>query len=322
MEVLLHEKQIYEYEDTIRKFKEQNEGRNLLTNSELTQLEKKLERLKQKVYSQLTAWERVTICRHPSRPRSIDYTKNICEKFVELKGDRLFGDDHAVIGGLAVIGGVKFLVIGQEKGCDTESRMHRNFGMLHPEGFRKAMRLMRLAEKFKLPVVSLLDTPGAYAGLTAEERGQGWAIAENLRDMALLTTPIIVVVIGEGASGGALGMGVGDAISMLEHSYYSVITPEGCASIIWKDVSKKAIAAEALKLNAESLLQNGLIDEIIKEPLGGAHHNPAMVYQNVKNYILEQWNLLKEVPPNTLVEQRYMKFRKMGKFLVNGVANS
>lgn len=312
--MLAHEKQILEYEKTIATVKEQNKQNALWSDDELVKLEKKLDQLKKRVYSQLTPWERVAICRHPARPHSIDYIKNICEEFVEIHGDRLYRDDHAVIAGFAKIGGVKFLVLGQEKGNDTESRLDRNFGMMHPEGYRKAMRCMHLAAKFKLPVLCLLDTPGAFPGLAAEERGQGWAIAQNLMEMARLPTPIIVLLVGEGCSGGALGMGVGDVVSMLEHSYYSVISPEGCASILWKDAGKNALAAETLKMHAEELLQLDVIDAMIEEPQGGAHHNPQAVYQSVKQYVLDQWSILKEIPLDLLLEQRYQKFRRMGKF--------
>jgi acetyl-CoA carboxylase carboxyl transferase subunit alpha len=313
MDALPHEKQIYEYIKTIEHLKKQNQDLPLFQ-AEIHQLEQKLAFLKSEVYSKLTPWQRVMICRHPSRPHTVHFLKHMCTKFTELSGDRMFREDSSIIGGLAEINGLKCVIIGQEKGSDTESRVHRNFGMLNPEGFRKALRLMKLAEKFRLPVVSLLDTPGAYPGLEAEERGQGWAIAQNLREMSRLATPIIVVVIGEGCSGGALGMGVGDTIGMLEHSYYSVISPEGCASILWKDPSKNIDAASALKLNAENLLELGIIDTIIKEPLGGAHHNPEMIYQNVKAFILEQWQMLKGIPIPLLLEQRYFKFRRMGRF--------
>ncbi len=316
MTLLAHEKQIFEYEETIKKVREQNKNNALWSTTELKKLEDKLTQLKKKVYSNLSAWERVSICRHPKRPHSIDFIKNICEDFVEICGDRLYRDDPAVITGLATIGGVKFMVIAQEKGHDTESRLKRNFGMLHPEGYRKAMRCMRLAAKFELPILSLIDTPGAYPGLTAEERGQGWAIAQNLLDMSRLPTPIIILLIGEGCSGGALGVGIGDVIGMLEHAYYSVISPEGCASILWKDASKNATAAAALKMHAEDLLELEIIDEIIEEPLGGAHHDPAAVYQNVKKYISDQWKVLKKIPLHLLLEQRYQKFRKMGKFSI------
>ena len=312
---LPHEKQIYEYLKTIEHLKKQDQDTPLFT-QEITKLEEKLEKLKKKIYSELTPWERVLICRHAKRPHTIDYTKNIASKFIELFGDRTFRDDSSVIGGFAEIDGRRVMLIGQEKGGETEERIFRNFGMVCPEGFRKAMRLMKLAEKFSLPVVTLLDTPGAYAGLEAEERGQGWAIAHNLQEMASLKTPIVVVVIGEGCSGGALGMGVGDVIGMLEHAYYSVISPEGCASILWKDSSLKQDAASKLKLNAEDLLELGIIDEIIPEPLGGAHHDPQMVYNGVKKFITEQCQILGRIPKDILLEQRYQKFRRMGRFMV------
>lgn len=312
MDYLPHEKQINEYVKTIEHLKKQNQA-NPLFSKEIEKLEEKLQKLKEKVYSELNPWQRVTISRHPARPHTTDYIKNICSSFHELCGDRNFGDDHSIIGGLAQIGEMKCVLIGQEKGNDTESRIYRNFGMLNPEGFRKAMRLMRLAERFHLPVVSLLDTPGANPRLEAEERGQGWAIAENLRDMSNLKTPIIIVVIGEGCSGGALGMGVGDVVGMLEHSYYSVISPEGCASILWKDSSRSVDAAAALKLNAENMMELGIVDEVIPEPLGGAHHDPLATCKNVKTFILEQWQILKKIPYNLLIEQRYLKFRTIGK---------
>jgi acetyl-CoA carboxylase carboxyl transferase subunit alpha len=316
LDILPHEKQIQEYIKTIEHLKKQNQD-NPIFNAEIRKLEQKLEKLKQKIYSELTPWQRILICRHPLRPHAINFFTSMCENFVELAGDRCFRDDHAMVGGLAMIGGVKCVVIGQEKGYDTESRVYRNFGMLNPEGFRKALRLMKLAEKFHLPVISLLDTPGAYPGLEAEERGQGWAIAHNLREMARIKTPIIVVVIGEGCSGGALGMGVGDAIGMLEHAYYSVISPEGCASILWKEASKNIEAASSLKLNAENLMELKIIDAIIPEPLGGAHHDSQQTYQNVKQFILDQWNVLRRIPIPLLLEQRYLKFRQMGQYLEN-----
>lgn len=268
MEILPHEKQVYEYIKTVAHLKKQNKENPLFT-EEIRKLEQKLEKLKQETYSALSAWERILIARHSSRPHTIDYIKNIGENFIEMSGDRCFSDDHSIIGGLIKIGGQKFMVIGQEKGNDTESRVYRNFGMLNPEGFRKALRLMKIAEKFSLPIISFLDSPGAFPGLEAEERGQGWAIAYNLREMARIKTPIIVAIIGEGCSGGALGMGVGDVVGMLEHACYSVITPEGCASILWKDAAKKVEAAHALKLNSENLLDLKVIDVIIPEPLGG-----------------------------------------------------
>lgn len=314
MEALPHEKQIHEYIKTIEHLKKQSQD-NPIFDAEIKKLEQKLEKLKEKVYSGLTPWQRVLISRHPSRPHSIDYFQSIFDKFMELSGDRNFRDDHSIVGGLAVIGGIKCVVIGQEKGNDTESRVYRNFGMLNPEGFRKALRLMRMAEKFHLPIISLLDTPGANPILEAEERGQGWAIAQNLRDMMRINTPIIIVVIGEGCSGGALGMGIGDVIGMLKHSYYSVISPEGCASILWKDSSKKEEAATNLKLNAENLLDLKIIDAIIDEPLGGAHQDPETTFRNVKQFIIEQLNILSRIPSPILLEQRYLKFRQIGSYL-------
>lgn len=315
MEHLPHEREIQEYVKTIAHLKKQNNN-NPIFNTEINKLEQKLEKLKQKVYKELTPWQRIQICRHPSRPHTIDYIKNICQQFHELCGDRTFGNDHAIIGGFAKIGSMKCMIIGQEKGHDTESRVHHNFGMLHPEGFRKALRLMQLAEKFNLPIISFLDTPGAYAALEAEERGQGWAIAQNLRAMARIATPITIVIIGEGCSGGALGMGVGDVIGMMEHAYYSVIAPEACATILWKDAKKNVEAASILKLNAEDMLRLNIIDAIINEPLGGAHHDPQKAYVNMQQFLLEQWHTFRNIPQEILIEQRYLKFRKMGEFSI------
>jgi len=314
MTVLPHEKQIFELEQTMNKLKEQNKNNSLWSQEELQKMERKLDLLKKNVYSQLEPWDRVAICRHPQRPHAIDYIENMTEEFFELSGDRTFQDDHAIIAGLAKIGNRKFMVIGQEKGKDTESRLFRNFGMPHPEGYRKAIRCMKLAAKFNVPIVSLVDTPGAYPGLTAEERGQGWAIAHNLCEMAGLPVPVIVVLIGEGCSGGALGIGVGDVVGMLEHAYYSVISPEGCASILWKDAGKNAVAASALKMHAEDLMKLEVIDAIIPEPQGGAHLDPKQAYASTKAFICEQWELLCDVPRQRLLENRYQKFRKMGKF--------
>lgn len=314
METLPHERQIEETLRTIEHLKKQNQNNSLFT-QEIKKLEEKLEKLKEKIYSELSPWDRVQISRHPMRPHTIDYIKHLTKTFQELSGDRLFGDDHSIIGGLAEIDDLKCVIIGQEKGNDTESRVYRNFGMLNPEGFRKALRLMKLAEKFNLPVISLLDTPGANPILEAEERGQGGAIAFNLREMSRLKVPIVVVVIGEGCSGGALGMGVGDAVLMLQHAYYSVISPEGCASILYKDPMKKIESAEALKLTSEDLLKLGVVDAIINEPLGGAHHNPELMYKYVKKAILDEVSTLKNIPVDLLIEQRYEKFRRIGQIL-------
>ncbi|MEN9343279.1 MAG: acetyl-CoA carboxylase, carboxyl transferase, alpha subunit [Chlamydiota bacterium] len=316
MSTLAHEKQIREYEKTLSELKHHGQFQALWSKEEESLLESKLDALKKKVYSQLSPWDRVQICRHPDRPKGLDYIQKMCDEFIELHGDRRFDDDRAVICGLAKISGIKFMVIAQEKGNDTESRVERNFGMMHPEGYRKAIRCMRMAAKFGLPILSLIDTPGAHPGLGAEERGQGWAIAENLFEMARLPTPILVVLIGEGCSGGALGIGVGDWIAMLEHSYYSVISPEGCASILWKDNNKKEDAAKILKMHPEELAEFGIIDAIIEEPLGGAHHDPAQTFSHVKAAVVKQWLYLKEVDPKVLVEWRYQKYRKMGHFSI------
>ncbi len=306
-------KEIVEYEKAIQQFREQNDKNPILSIAELLDLEQRLDKLKE-VYSSLTPWQRVQICRHPNRPHSIDFIQNMCEEYIELCGDRTYSDDRAVIGGLAKIEGEKFVIVGQEKGNDTESRLKRNFGMLHPEGFRKALRLAQMGDKFQLPIIFLLDTPGAYPGLSAEERGQGWAIALNLRELFRIGTPIIVLIIGEGCSGGALGMGIGDTIGMLEHSYYSVISPEGCASILWKNAAKNSEAAAKLKMQAEDLIAFDIIDKVIKEPLGGAHYNPQEIYARVKQFIVDEWKVLREYPSNTLLERRYQKFRHMGSY--------
>jgi len=314
MAILPHEKQIFEYEETVKQVKKQNKNNSLWSQEEIQKLEKKLSILKDKVYSNLSSWDRVLICRHSKRPHSIDYLENIFDEYEEIFGDRTFSNDPSIITALVKIKNQKFVFVGQEKGNDTDSRIYRNFGMTHPEGYRKALRAMKLAEKFSLPIISFLDTPGAYPGLTAEERGQGWAIARNLWEMAQLEAPIIVVLIGEGCSGGALGIGVGDNIAMLEHSYYSVISPEGCASILYKDATKNDKAAKTLKMHAEDLIKLNIIDKIIKEPQGGAHINPEEIYKNVKLYILEAFDSLKNIKADTLIENRYKKFRKMGDF--------
>lgn len=310
--MLTHEKQIKECEEALGRLKEQNSASEVWTDEEIVSLESRLEKLKAKVYSQLSPWERVTISRHPERPQSKDYIDHIVEGFEELHGDRLFRDDAAIIMGTGRIGGEKFMIIGHEKGKDTDSRLYRNFGMPHPEGYRKALRAMKLAEKFKVPLLCLIDTPGAHPGLAAEERGQGWAIAKNLMEMAHLKTPIIAVLIGEGCSGGALGIGIADRVAMLEHAYYSVISPEGCASILWKDSSKKAEAAERLKLTSNDLIEFKIVDHVIDEPLGGAHYDPQAVYESVKDYITRENATLKQLPLETLLKERYNKFRQLG----------
>ena len=265
------------------------------------------------IYKNLTPWQRVQLSRHPNRPYTLDYIKAIFkDSFLELHGDRNFKDDKAMIGGLGKIGDQSFMFIGQQKGFNTKTRQYRNFGMANPEGYRKALRLMKSAEKFGIPVVTLIDTPGAYPGLEAEERGQGEAIARNILEMTRLKVPIITVIIGEGASGGALGIGVGDRVLMLENTWYSVISPESCSSILWRSWEYKEQAAEALKLTAKDMKKMNLVDEIIKEPLGGAHKNPKKTYILTQQAIIKYYNELKNLSPKDLVEQRMNKYAKMG----------
>lgn len=312
IDALPHERQIVEYQQAIAQLKKHQTSP--ASDAEVKELEKHLTNLKKKVYSGLTPWEKVSICRHPKRPHALDYIRRLCENFIELAGDRLYADDHAIVGGIGVIDGQPYMIIGQEKGHDIDSRIHHNFGMAHPEGYRKALRLMKMAAKFNLPVLTLIDTSGAYPALTAEERGQGWAIAANLLEMARLPTPIIIVIIGEAASGGALAVGIGDSIGMLEHAYYSAITPEGCASILWKDVAKAKDAATTLQLTAQDVKKLEIIDTIIQEPEGGAHHDPEVAFRNVKAFIIEEYKALSEMPKNLLLERRYEKFRKLGAY--------
>lgn len=310
---LPHEKPIFDYQSVIEKLKEDH-ARGLWNEQEIAVLEEKLERLKQHTYAQLDPWQRVQISRHTQRPRALQVIAGICQEFEEIFGDRLYRDDPALVCGFCKIGQSRFICLAQEKGTDLDSRMARNFGMMHPEGYRKALRVMKLAEKFGLPVLTLIDTPGAYAGLEAEQRGQGWAIAENLKVMSRLKTPIISVILSEGASGGALGIGLSDVIGMLEHAYYSVITPEGCASILWKDTAKREQASAALKLNSENLLELALIDEVIPEPLGGAHHDIAQVYRDIQEFTCRWLPHLQNISTSVLLQNRYGKFRAMGRF--------
>ncbi len=281
---------------------------------EIAKLEDKLESMRSQVYANLSTWQRIQIARHPKRPYTMDYINMMSDDFMEIHGDRLFADDHAFITGFATIEGERVMVMGHQKGRDTAENVKRNFGCAHPEGYRKAMRAMRMAEKFGLPVVVFIDTPGAYPGIGAEERGQAQAIAENLRDMSEIRTPIVATVIGEGGSGGALGVGVADHIMILQNAYYSVISPEGCASILWRSATKAPEAAEALKLMGEHLIKFGIIDEIIPEPMGGAHQNPPMVANRLKAAILKQITRLKGFSADELLDHRYKKFRKIGVF--------
>lgn len=279
------------------------------------QIEKKLLEVKKDIYKNLTAWQRVQLSRHPERPYTLDYIKNICkDSFLELHGDRNFGDDKAMIGGLGKIEDQTFMFIGQQKGFNTKTRQYRNFGMANPEGYRKALRLMKKAEKFNIPVVCFIDTPGAFPGLEAEERGQGEAIARNIYEMTQLEVPIIVVIIGEGASGGALGIGVGDRVLMLENTWYSVISPESCSSILWRSWEHKEKAADALKLTADDMKNLSLIDKIVKEPVGGAHREKEHTYKIVSENLIDTYNELKKLSPEKLVEKRIDKYANMGEF--------
>jgi len=281
---------------------------------EMERLRKKCDKLKAEAFANLTDWQRTQLARHPRRPYTLDYIERICERFEELHGDRNFGDDAAIVAGMGWIAGKPLMVIGQQKGRDTKQKILRNFGMPKPEGYRKALRFMKLAEKFHRPILCLIDTPGAFPGLDAEERGQAEAIARNLKEMARLRVPVVSVVLGEGGSGGALALGVANKVLMLEYAVYSVITPEGCASILWKDAGMAEAAAEALKLTAPSLLAQGLIDGVVPEPLGGAHSNWDKAASLVKQAVLAALDELAGLGPDQLVEQRYQKFSRMGSF--------
>tara|TARA_B100000767_G_scaffold117450_1_gene112172 strand:+ start:705 stop:1658 length:954 start_codon:yes stop_codon:yes gene_type:complete len=288
---------------------------NVDVSNTCAQIKKKLDETKKSIYKNLSPWQRVQLSRHPNRPYTLDYIKAICgTSFLELHGDRNFKDDKAMIGGLGKIGDQTFMFIGQQKGYNTKTRQYRNFGMSNPEGYRKALRLMKSAEKFGIPVVSLIDTPGAYPGLEAEERGQGEAIARNIIEMTRLKVPIVVVIIGEGASGGALGIGVGDKVLMLENTWYSVISPESCSSILWRSWEYKEQAAEALKLTATDMKKEKLIDLIIREPLGGAHSNREKTFEIVANAIIKEYKELKNLSPKELVKIRMKKYSEMGVF--------
>jgi acetyl-CoA carboxylase carboxyl transferase subunit alpha len=308
------EKPIIELERKIEELKKFTSQEDIDLSSETKKLEAKLKEVKKSIFENLTPWQRVQIARHPKRPYTLDYINAIATDFVELHGDRHFSDDLAMVGGLARIDNKKVMIIGHQKGRDTKENLMRSFGSAHPEGYRKAMRLMKLAEKFRVPVVTFVDTPGAYPGIGAEERGQAEAIAYNLKEMAVLETPIMVIVIGEGGSGGALGIGVGDRACVLENSYYSVISPEGCAAILWKDRAKAPEAAAVLKLTAQDLLELGIIDEVINEPLGGAHRDLKKTSDNIKKSIKKFLSETENISIEKLTKARYEKFRKIGVF--------
>lgn len=306
------EKPIADLLSQIEKVNQVAEKTKVDMSATIAELQEKLETTRHEIYNNLTGWQKVQMSRHPDRPQTLDYIELICDDFIELHGDRNVRDDKAIVGGFATIGGQSAMVIGHQKGKNTKERQFRNFGMANPEGYRKALRLMKLAEKFGKPVVTLIDTMGAYPGIEAEERGQGEAIARNLMEMAVLKVPIICVIIGEGASGGALGIGVGDRVYMLEHTWYSVISPESCSSILWRSWDYKERAAEALKLTADDMSKNGLIDGIIKEPLGGAHHNPEAIAESVKQLLLSDLEVLQKKTADQLVGDRIDKFSHMG----------
>ena len=311
------EKDIVELMEQLEKAKDTHEKGKLDMTDMISTLEAKVEEAKKTIYSNLSGWHKVQISRHPDRPYTLDYIENIATDFIELHGDRHVKDDKAIVGGFANIDGKPFMIIGQQKGRNTKQRQLRNFGMPNPEGYRKALRLMKMAEKFGVPVLTLIDTPGASPGLEAEERGQGEAIARNLLEMSVLKVPVICIVIGEGASGGALGIGVGDRVLMMEYTWYSVISPESCSSILWRTWEMKERAAEALKLSATDMLSHGLIDGIVPEPLGGAHHQPEIAYAHVKTAILNHLAQLENMDPEERIQQRISKFSQMG-VVVNG----
>jgi len=309
------EKPIADLQLQIEKVRQVQEKTKVDMNATVRDLEEKLERTKTEVYANLTGWQKVQMSRHPDRPQTFDYIEHICDDFIELHGDRTVRDDKAIVGGLASIGGRPVMLIGHQKGKNTKERQYRNFGMANPEGYRKALRLMKMAEKFGKPVVTLIDTMGAYPGLEAEERGQGEAIARNLLEMSVLKVPVICIVIGEGASGGALGIGVGDRVYMMQNTWYSVISPESCSSILYRSWEQKEKAAESLKLTAEDMLGNGLIDGIIEEPMGGAHQDPATAAASVKARIVADIAELERKDTEALVSERIGKFSRMGTFV-------
>jgi acetyl-CoA carboxylase carboxyl transferase subunit alpha len=306
------EKPVLELENRIAELRASEDS--LAARDEIAKLEERLARLQQRVYSGLTAWQRTQIARHPKRPHTLDLVNLLLENWVELHGDRVFGDDKAIVGGLATFDGEPVVVIGHQKGRDTRENIARNFGMPHPEGYRKALRLMQLAAKFGKPIITLIDTPGAYPGLAAEERGQAEAIARNLREMAGLPTPVICVVTGEGGSGGALALGVGNRVLMLEYAIYSVISPEGCAAILWGEAAKASEAAELMRVTAPDLLKLGVIDAIVPEPVGGAHRNWDATAASLREALREQLWQLRSKSEAELIEERQEKFRRIGVF--------
>ena len=313
--VLDFEKPIAEIQKKIDELKKMSEDSGLDMAKQIQIFEKQAQDYKKELYSKLKPSQKLQIARHQERPKFLDYVNLICEDFIELHGDREGMDDRAIIGGIAKLDGKPVMIIGIQKGKTTKENLEYNFGMPQPQGYRKALRLFNHANKFNMPIITLIDTPGAYPGIKAEETGQGAAIAMNLREMSKLSVPIISIITGEGCSGGALGLAVADRVMMLEHAYYTVISPEGCASILWRDAAKFEDAAEALKITSKDLLQLGIIDEEIKEPLGGAHNDASMTAKNIKNAISKALKELEKIPEDKLIEERYAKFRAMGKFI-------
>jgi acetyl-CoA carboxylase carboxyl transferase subunit alpha len=315
MEYLDFELPIKELEEQLQKCEIIGKESNIDMTLTCEQIETKLIETKKSIYQNLSAWQRVQLSRHPNRPYTLDHINALCgDTFLEMHGDRAFKDDKAMIGGLGKISGQSYMIIGQQKGYNTKTRQYRNFGMSNPEGYRKALRLMKMAEKFNVPVITLLDTPGAYPGLEAEERGQGEAIARNILEMVRLKVPIITIIVGEGASGGALGIGVGDRVFMLENTWYSVISPESCSSILWRSWDFKEQAADALKLTSYDMKKNNLIDEIIPEPLGGAHYDRETTFKTVEEYIIKSYEELKNLSTEELINLRMKKYLEMGDF--------
>lgn len=309
------EKPIAELERKIEELRELTASGKVDFSDEIKKVEKKVNKLRTETFSNLTKWQKVLLSRHINRPYTLDYLSLAFTDFIELHGDRNFKDDPAIVGGLAKIEGQPVMVIGQQKGRNTKEKIYRNFGMPHPEGYRKALRLMRMAERFGIPIITFIDTPGAYPGLGAEERGQAEAIAKNLKEMAVLRTPVVSIVIGEGGSGGALAIGVSDKVLVMEYATYSVISPEGCAAILWSDGTKAELAAEALKITADDLMELGVIDGVVTEPVGGAHRDYEGAAQNLKKAILDSFDELKKLSPEELINKRYEKFRRMGTFV-------
>ncbi|MBK8622927.1 MAG: acetyl-CoA carboxylase carboxyltransferase subunit alpha [Saprospiraceae bacterium] len=311
------EKPIETLYEQLEKLKEVSQEGVIDVSDNIKELEKKIQQTKKEIYSNLTGWQRVQLSRHPERPYTLFYIDQMCKKFIELHGDRYFKDDTAIVGGLAKLDNQSVMIIGHQKGINTKMRQYRNFGMANPDGYRKALRLMKMAERFKIPVICLIDTPGAFPGLEAEERGQAEAIARNLFEMAQLKVPVLCYIIGEGASGGALGIGLGDKVFMLENTWYTVISPESCSSILWRSWDFKEQAAEVLKLTPDHMFEFGLIDDIVKEPLGGAHTDPEKMAKSLKSHIKKELAALLPLSADELVDKRIEKYSKMGNFAID-----